>query len=416
MGTDWIIDFRVTRACQKLLCKFIIVSSSIIHKCCSYNYHFTPVLYLSAKGMFLYLNHNILWESKFFVSYNSNLHRNILYVLFFIKYTFKTCNFYIKLKNYLLLNWPQVEIHTDFVNRFCAVAFYCLVNRKWLNLMAWSYAACSTKDTWTLKPAPVSGRSQPPSTYGMKYFASLNEFDLSTGFIKSKSSGSAKSPENLYPCLMETVAYCPNLKKVTGIQINTEKAFFASRAQLRNLTNLTSISIFGNGVKTSDFFYFLKLLPHLRSVNFSRFNNEIINNVTDNDDVSKEEKINVQELSLQRFDVLSIFCLETLEKIVVSSNLFGSEQDVKFFNTSLGHFGNLKVLEMNISLPFSKASFLKIMNVVDELPNFKRLVVNLRGKMKDVKSFSNQCRRVRECTENLTISEADLTGYLCSIT
>jgi len=228
-----------------------------------------------------------------------------------------------------------------------------------------------------------------------KYFRSLKEFN------RPALEWGSKSVEIQYACYLETATeHCKNLEKITGIRIRLGKQNLASRMCLLKLPKLTSIDIFDGLLKTSVLFDFLKLLPHLRSVNVASFENS-----RDEDDeaVPEEKKLVVSELSLQGGDFWRIFRVDHLKKLEVSLSMFTSDEDVTTFCGVVERCQRLEHLEMNIYMEGSSfpPSLLRLTEV---LPHLKQFNLNLQNlSFENVTRMVNQYPSLGKFVKKLTI-------------
>jgi len=279
----------------------------------------------------------------------------------------------------------------------------CLFNKRYMD-----FRTCSSLRS-------VSSRF---SFFAAKYCRSLKELDLSD--LTKAFNNHTNRLENLYPCLMETVAkYCPNLRKIVGVCIIPDSLNWASRKCLECLPKLTSVTFKEHFRDMSILLWFLKRLPRLQYVKVYTMDDKYDCFV----DVSEEKKIAVSELSLGYGDFWRVFRVGCLKKVYDFHALFRYDDTIyEEFKAAIARCQNLEQLELEMHDKSSFGSdwmsvastFRKVEILLLELEHLD-VNIKLHTCPKMANKSMREFPRFWQHVKNLKFYRAGPTGYCCFI-
>jgi len=255
--------------------------------------------------------------------------------------------------------------------------------------------------------------------HALKYFKSLTKFDF--GILPDNSKKDSDFDDLDYSSLFGTVTeYCVNLRQLKNVDHRFCKNSFARLVKLTKLTRVEFRSFF---YACPDSSAVLKQLPNLHSVvldfihvacdddeppdsasDDERMDTESSEESSETDDevcttpelnLSENEKLHVEELSIGCDKFWNIFCLASLKKLTISLHFFFNDEfRVRKLNSLLPLCQNLEALEASISADRAAALFPPLSRNTESLPRFEKLAVNLNGSREQVEELISKCPQI----------------------
>jgi len=250
------------------------------------------------------------------------------------------------------------------------------------------------------------------NVHATKYFRSIKEFDLLV--LKKNFTWGSDIGTPSYTCLLETVTkHCVNLEKITGIMVDSDELNLVSQVCLQKLHKLTRIVISDETLKSAVLYNFLKQFSNLWSVKAVDVEDDRDEDDVADENVPEEEKLVVSELSLLCGDFWRIFRVDHLSKLVFSTCMFVSEEDVNTFCGVVERCQRLEQLEVGIFGPENSKYLPPLLRLAEVLSHPKQFSLNMQHfSVENWALIARQYPSVGKYTRKLDITGADPAGNI----
>jgi len=214
--------------------------------------------------------------------------------------------------------------------------------------------------------------------------------------------------DSQYLSLQEIVTgYCKNLERVTGVRGELKNSF----ANIVNLPRLTSIGFHHWMFKEPQtFMEILEKLPNkVQSVDAKRLlgRRRFDDHDFDMEEyITRKEKPNVLELSVNRCNVLQIFRADHIRKLAIWTELDWTPDTTCQFIAALPLCRNLSQVELNLELIaiYEEMNFPLLVSTVEALPKLESLSINIHETTaKVIKQFIDICPQIRKYVKSIDI-------------